>query len=177
MLRLYDPDTARKTILRRSDGPVHIAEYPPALLESTERLFGPGITPPKAVEHILASVQEEGDPALRHWSELLDNIRLSDFRIPPDELAAAWTSLPESLTQALTTASERVRAFHERQPLPDWQTAALGGIVGQRVTPIGTVGIYVPGGTAPLPSSTSHLPPPRSAFVQAALSTLTSTPS
>lgn len=153
MLKFYDPETARKTILRRPKGPPDAREYPPALLAGTERLFGVGVTPPEAVARILSSVQEEGDAALQRWSELLDNTQPPDFRVPVEQLATAFASLPQSLTRALTTAAERIRAFHERQPLPDWQTEALGGIVGQRVTPIERVGIYVPGGTAPLPSS------------------------
>jgi histidinol dehydrogenase len=153
MLNLYNLETAQKTILRRTDGPAHMMEYPPALLRSTERLFGPGITPTQAVARILTSVREDGDAALRRWSELLDGTQLSDFRIPAEQLAEAWADLHESLVQAFIAASDRVRAFHERQPLAAWQTDALGGMMGQRVTPIERVGIYVPGGTAPLPSS------------------------
>lgn len=153
MLRLYDLETACRTILRRADGLAYMTEYPVALLEGTERLFGPGVTPPEAVAKILASVREQGDGALLHWSDVLDGAQLSAFRVPVEKLTAAWIDLPTSLSDALTVASERIRAFHERQPLPDWQTKALGGTVGQRVIPIERVGIYVPGGTAPLPSS------------------------
>jgi histidinol dehydrogenase len=153
LLKLFDVETARGSILRRQEGPVFAREYPPAVLESTERLFGPGMTPPQAVAEILASVQVEGDTALRRWSELLDSTQPDDFRVPAAQLAAAWEALPPSLAQAMKAASERIRAFHERQPLPNWQTESLGGVLGQRVTPIERVGVYVPGGTAPLPSS------------------------
>jgi histidinol dehydrogenase len=153
MLKIYDVETARETILRRPHGPVHAVKYPPAVLEGTERLFGAGVAPPQAVAKILGSVQGDGDAAVRRWSELLDNAHVDDFRVPAERLAEAWDALPESLQKAMSTASERIRAFHERQPLPNWQTDALGGIVGQRVTPIERVGIYAPGGTAPLPSS------------------------
>ena len=153
MLTLYDVEAARRTILRRPRGSATADQYPPALLEGTERRFGPGVTPPQAVAQILASVREEGDAALRHWSEILDHIQLSEFHIPVAQLAAAFASLSDSLTRALSDASVRIRDFHERQPLPDWQTNSLGGTLGQRVTPIEHVGIYVPGGLAPLPSS------------------------
>jgi histidinol dehydrogenase len=153
MLRLYDLETARRTILRRPDGPSYMTEYPAALLEGTQRLFGPGVTPPEAVAKIMASVREEGDTALQHWSDVLDRAHLSEFLVPEAELAAAWGNLSPELADALTIAAERIRAFHELQPLPQWQTERLGGIVGQRVIPIQRVGIYVPGGTAPLPSS------------------------
>ncbi|NOY99169.1 MAG: histidinol dehydrogenase [Chloroflexi bacterium] len=151
MLKLYDMETARKTILRRT--PANTTKYPPALLEGVERLFGSGVTPPQAVSRILASVQEEGDAALRRWSEILDKTQLDDFRVPVDELVVASDSLPKSLARALGTAADRIRAFHERQPLPDWETAAMGGTLGQRITSIERVGVYVPGGSAPLPSS------------------------
>jgi histidinol dehydrogenase len=153
MLKLFDVDLARQTILRRPQGRASGALYPPALLEGTERLFGAGVTPYQAVAKILASVQEEGDVALQHWSKILDHTPLDDFRVPVDQLAAAWNALPELLSRTMTTAAERIRTFHEHQPLPDWRTPALGGTLGQRVTPLRRVGIYVPGGSAPLPSS------------------------
>jgi histidinol dehydrogenase len=153
MLKLYDIETARQTILRRPPGLAHITRYSPAVLSGTERLFGPGVTPPEAVSQILASVLAEGDAALQRWTEKLDRVQLTDFAVPPERLAAAWGALPASLAQALEQAVERVRAFHQRQPLPHWETQELGGTLGQRVTPIHRVGIYVPGGSAPLFSS------------------------
>ena len=153
MLKLYDVETAQRTILRRAQGSASAREYPRAVLESTERLFGAGVTPAEAVTRILSSVREEGDEALRRWSEMLDKAQVSEFRVPSNQLAAARDALPLSLARAMTAAAERIRAFHELQPLPNWQTDEMGGVVGQRVTPIERVGIYVPGGTAPLPSS------------------------
>ena len=61
--------------------------------------------------------------------------------------------MSDELRHAMETAAERIRPFHELQPLPNWETTSLGGRLGQRVTPIEQVGVYVPGGTAPLPSS------------------------
>ncbi len=151
MLRLYDVDAARETILRRV--PFDAMQCPPALAKGTERLFGPGTTPPQAVTQILACVRKEGDTALRHWSNILDKTQLTDFQIPVGQLEQAYSSLPQPLAQAMIQASDRIRAFHEHQPLPGWTTGELGGILGQRVTPIERIGIYVPGGTAPLPSS------------------------
>jgi histidinol dehydrogenase len=153
MLQIYDVETARQTILQRPQGLADVINYPPAVVESTERLFGTGVNPPQAVAKILASVQEEGDTALRYWSKLLDKTTPNSFQIPTGRLQAAWDALPASLGQAMTTAADRVRNFHQLQPLPNWQTEELGGTLGQRVTPIQRVGIYVPGGTAPLPSS------------------------
>jgi histidinol dehydrogenase len=151
MLKIYDLDTAQQTILRRT--PAQMEIYPPAVMEGTERIFGPGVTPPEAVALILASIWEEGDAALKRWSQTLDNVHLDTFRIPVEDLAAAQRSLPDSLKQALSTSADRIRSFHECQPIPSWETPALGGTLGQRFTPIESVGAYVPGGTAPLPSS------------------------
>jgi histidinol dehydrogenase len=151
MLEIYDVETARKTILRRP--PLSAISIPPRILERTEQLFGIGVTPSQAVATILASVQEQGDSALRHWAELLDRHVPDQFLVSSDELEYAWNSLNRTLRNALQTAAGRIRAFHELQPLPNWETGALGGRLGQRVTPIQHVGVYVPGGTAPLPSS------------------------
>jgi histidinol dehydrogenase len=62
-------------------------------------------------------------------------------------------ALPPELHEALTIAIDRIRTFHALQPLPNWSTDSLGGQMGQRANPIQRAGIYVPGGTAPLPSS------------------------
>jgi histidinol dehydrogenase len=139
MLAIYDVETAKKTILKRS--PLNSVTYPFATLARTEQLFGPGVAPPQAVTQILASVQAEGDAALRHWCKLLERTIPQEFRVPAD------------LLEAMKAASGRIRRFHEFQPLPNWETDQLGGWLGQRVTPIERVGVYVPGGTAPLPSS------------------------
>ena len=151
MIKIYDVDSARSTILRRSS--LNTLTYPPLVLESTQRLLGTGITPPQAVSRIIASVQEEGDLALRRWCALLDKAELPDFCIPESEMENAFLSLPQDLRDVMQVAIRRIRAFHELQPLPNWKTTSLGGELGQRARPIERVGVYVPGGTAPLPSS------------------------
>ncbi len=83
----------------------------------------------------------------------MDKTKLDDFLVLPERLQAAYQELPQGLRAALDKAAERIRAFHKMQPLPNWQTDTMGGMVGQRFTPVRRVGIYVPGGTAPLPSS------------------------
>jgi histidinol dehydrogenase len=151
MLKIFDVDSAKATILKRD--PLSDEEYPQSLLEAVQKTFGPGMGPSGAVSKILESVKEEGDAALQHWSELLDGARLESFIIPSEELQFASEKLSFELSQALSKAVERIRTFHACQPLPDWRTEALGGELGQRISPIQSVGVYVPGGTAPLPSS------------------------
>ena len=151
MLKIYEVEAARKTILRRS--PFSTMTFPPKLMEQTAQLFGAGVTPQQAVAKILASVQAEGDAALRRWCELLDRAAPKEFRIPVNDIKQAFQSMPDDLIMAMRTAADRIRRFHEFQPLPNWETSEMGGRLGQRVTAIDRVGIYVPGGTAPLPSS------------------------
>jgi histidinol dehydrogenase len=151
MIQIYDIPTARQTILKRL--PLNSMDFPPAVLAGTQRLFGSGVTPAQAVAQIIASIQAEGDVALRRWSALLDKAPAQDFRIPQPDLEAAYSSLPAELQAALQAAAGRIRQFHQLQPLHGWETASLGGRLGQRITPIERVGVYVPGGTAPLPSS------------------------
>jgi histidinol dehydrogenase len=151
MLNIYDEETAQATILRRS--PEGSMLVNPAVKASIESVFGQDVTPYQAVARILETVRKDGDAALRRWSKILDKTDVVDFRIPPELLAEAHQSLPSSLRKAMEAAATRIRTFHSLQPLPNWETDTLGGRLGQRATPIGKVGIYVPGGTAPLPSS------------------------
>ncbi|MDX1614235.1 MAG: histidinol dehydrogenase [Candidatus Promineifilaceae bacterium] len=151
MIRLVELDQARQTILLRSRS--GRLSFPEGLTADVELLFGPGATPESAVSQILDSVRREGDSALHHWTRVLDRTELEDFAVPQKVLDVAAEALAPELANALDLAIERIRDFHERQPLPDWQTDALGGTVGQRVTAIERVGVYVPGGSAPLPSS------------------------
>jgi len=150
-MEIYAVERARQTILKRQ--PLMAMEYPPATLARTAELFGDGVTPPQAVAQILRSVQREGDAALRRWSQLLDKADLTDFRVPSGALENALRTIPADLRAALQSAARRIRAFHELQPIPNWESDALGGRIGQRFTPVERVGVYVPGGTAPLPSS------------------------
>jgi len=150
MLKIIDLAEARQTILKRKP---QGEETPLSLRESLARVFGEPLTPAEAVRRILADVRKDGDPAVARWTEKADGQRIDDPRIPPAEWQAAYERIPENLRQSLTLAAERIRAFHTRQPIPSWTTGDLGGILGQQVTPLRRVGVYVPGGTAPLPSS------------------------
>ncbi len=151
MLPILDSQAARSTILRRLDSAEY--SYPATVLAGVQRIFGSSVTPPEAVAQILESVRTQGDAALRSWSQRLDSFEGEDLLIPTEKLALAAKALEPDLRASLELAIERVRAFHQRQPLISWTTQELGGHLGLRVTPIRRVGIYVPGGSAPLPSS------------------------
>ena len=151
MLKRYDAVTARKTLLRRV--PPDEMEVSAPVLESIQRLFGRPLTPAQAVSRILEEVRDRGDEALREWTRRLDGRDSADFRVPGEELRAALESLPAAEREALELSATRIRLFHEAQPVTAWTTNRLGGTLGQLVRPVRRVGLYVPGGSAPLPSS------------------------
>lgn len=151
MIKIYTVDEANRSILRRERALE--PAVPPALQASLERLFGHGATPETAVAHIIRDVRRSGDAALRDWTLKIDGVQLDNLRVDPDLIATAVDRIPADLKEALEIAADRIRKFHEFQPLDSWQTDALGGRLGQRVTPLARIGAYVPGGTAPLPSS------------------------
>jgi len=152
VLRIYENwRQARHTVLRRAN----LAEQDPpqALRESIQRVFGESLTPEQAVARILSDVRARGDDAARDWTARSDGVMLDALEVPCEAWAAAYGSLPAALGEALDLAAARIRAFHACQPLASWTTTDLGGTLGQRVTPLRRVGVYVPGGSAPLPSS------------------------
>jgi len=153
MLRIYeDVEEARRTLLRRRDMLV-LNDVPRAVRSGIRRVFGRDLTPYEATAEILDDVRQYGDAALRDWTSRVDGVSLAELEVPASAWEAACASLPTDLSAALELTADRIHDFHARQPLPAWETDAMGGRLGQRVTPLARVGIYVPGGTAPLPSS------------------------
>ena len=151
MLKIYDVPAARKTILQRTPPD----EFPVSqrVLEGIAQVFGEPLTPEEAVARILADVRQRGDQALAAWTARLDRVDLDRFSVPRERWQQALASLPAGLRAALETAAERVAAFHRQQPLTSWVSQTMGGTLGQLLRPIPRVGLYVPGGTAPLPST------------------------
>jgi histidinol dehydrogenase len=151
MLQIFDVANARRGILKRKI----LEDYavPPAVADRLKALFGAAITPAEAVTRILGEVRQEGDPALYRWEQALDGTALPSLRIPAEELAAALAALPPELRRALEQSAERVREFYRRQPLTSWISQELGGTLGQLIRPIRRVGLYIPAGTSPLPST------------------------
>lgn len=111
----------------------------------------------EAVAGILADVRTRGDAAVVEYTRRFDRLEALDMaalELPKRELDAALAGLPEDQRRALQAAAERVRAYHQRQPLESWRyTEADGTMLGQKVTPLDRVGLYVPGGRAAYPSS------------------------
>jgi histidinol dehydrogenase len=106
------------------------------------------------VAAILADVRTRGDAAVREYTLKFDHVDLKDFSVR--DVKASYAQVETPVVDALRLAAERVEKFHRRQPLTSWITHELGGTLGQIITPLDRVGVYVPGGTAPLPSSLLH---------------------
>ncbi len=109
------------------------------------------------VRAILADVRARGDAALVDYTAKFDRLRVqtaAELVVPPEELSAALASLPADQRRALEQAAARVRRYHEHQKQDSWQyTEDDGTVLGQKITPMDRVGLYVPGGKASYPSS------------------------
>ncbi|WP_088825389.1 histidinol dehydrogenase [Listeria goaensis] len=107
-----------------------------------------------AVRKIISAVKEDGDAALVRLTKEFDAVDLTAFRVSQAEIDAAYESVPASLIRALETARKNISDYHEKQKRSGFLDSEKDGVVrGMRVTPIDSVGIYVPGGTASYPSS------------------------
>lgn len=111
----------------------------------------------QAVTEILRAVRTRGDEAVLEYTRRFDRLEaqtMAALELPRAELEAALASLSAEQRDALQTAADRVRAYHERQRAESWSyTEADGTRLGQKVTPLDRVGLYVPGGRASYPSS------------------------
>ncbi len=112
------------------------------------------------VAEILADVRQRGDAAVLEYTARFDHLQagsLAALELTRDELKGAFDGLPAEQAKALTQAAERVRRYHERQKQACGESWSYrdedGTLLGQKVTPLDRVGIYVPGGKAAYPSS------------------------
>lgn len=109
------------------------------------------------VAGILNDVKRRGDAAVLEYTQKFDRLsaaNMAALELPQSELQAALNSLPADQRDALQKAAERVRAYHEKQLMTSWTyTEADGTLLGQQVTALDRVGLYVPGGKAAYPSS------------------------
>ena len=109
------------------------------------------------VADIIAEVRAKGDEALLAYTEKFDRLSVtsvSQLEISQSELAAAWSKIGSAAQQALQLAASRIQQFHAKQVEESWSFEdGLGNKLGQRISPIERVGVYVPGGRAAYPSS------------------------
>ena len=109
------------------------------------------------VLEIITDVRQNGDQALINYTNRFDHREINaatELELSKDVLKSAWENIPVEQGQALQAAADRIRAYAEHQKLRSWQyTEADGTILGQKITPLDRVGLYVPGGKAAYPSS------------------------
>ncbi|SFV81080.1 Histidinol dehydrogenase [hydrothermal vent metagenome] len=111
----------------------------------------------KTVDDIIANIRANGDSALVDYSVKFDNVNassMSDLTIQLAELKNAFDTLDDKEKTALQIAADRVRTYHDKQKQDTWTyTEEDGTVLGQKITPLDRVGLYVPGGKAAYPSS------------------------
>ena len=109
----------------------------------------------RSVQDILDSVRCEGDKAIQRFTYKFDRIRIRPdrFRVSSKEIYEAYSALPKADASALKYAARRIRLFHQRQRRSTWMYRQDGIRLGQMITPLDAVGVYVPGGKAVYPSS------------------------
>ena len=110
--------------------------------------------PVTAVREICLAVRQRGDDALREYGQRFDAIAVDSFKTTKEEFEAARVRVPESILEALRVAAANIRTFHTAQGEPVRLVETMPGVVCWRERrPIETVGLYIPAGSAPLPST------------------------
>ncbi len=111
----------------------------------------------RVVNEVIGDIRARGDAALIEYTSRFDGwaaASADDLQVPQERLQQAWNTIPGAQREALQHAAERVRAYAEHQKQDDWSyTEEDGTVLGQKVTPLDRVGLYVPGGKAAYPSS------------------------
>lgn len=119
------------------------------------RLWKPeGITEQvmESVRKIVSDVKSRGDPALLEYTERFDGIKISaqEIRVDPQDLRSAFESVSDDIKSGMSNSADRIKRFQERQiPKPFMMETAPGVSVGVKFVPLGSVGVYIPGGRAP----------------------------
>ncbi|MCM3731445.1 histidinol dehydrogenase [Fictibacillus nanhaiensis] len=108
----------------------------------------------RAVLEILQTVKLEGDKALLNYTEKFDGVSLNSLEVTKEEIDEAVASLDQEMIDIISEAAANIREYHEKQKRQSWFfTREDGTMLGQKVNPLDSVGVYVPGGTAAYPSS------------------------
>ena len=122
---------------------------PGALLMRSMQRFDVSVT----VRNIIEDVAGRGNAALFDYSERFDRVRLSSLEVSAREIDEAVASVSSELMDAMALAAENIREFHSRQLREGFTMTRSGVVMGQKITPIEKVGLYIPGGTAAYPST------------------------
>ena len=142
-------DAAREALSvgRRLD----LASVPGSFLDTTERVFGERLSPLDTVSRIIEDVRSKGDQAVRELNLALDGADSPNLEVSDSDLEAAADCVDPRVLEAFTHAAERVTRFHEASKPRDWMDFAAG--YGSISRACESVGVYVPGGSVPLPST------------------------
>lgn len=115
----------------------------------------------ESVREILTDVNKNGDKALRKYTRALDGVALEDFRVKKEDILSAESKLEPELKKAIRQASKNIETFHKAQMPQNKEVEVMPGLVcSQKSIPVEKIGIYIPGGTAPLFSSVLMLAVP-----------------
>lgn len=123
------------------------------ILDRTPTQFG---DQEKTVREIISDVKENGDSALFAYTAKFDHadIHADNFEVTEEEIREAYDNVAPELVSVIRKALRNIRDFHEKQKQNSWiTTTPEGTILGQKITPMQRVGVYVPGGKAAYPSS------------------------
>ncbi|MFS0655184.1 histidinol dehydrogenase [Bacillus sp. 179-C3.3 HS] len=108
----------------------------------------------QAVQHIIDEVRKNGDEAVGSFTQQFDGVLIDQPLVTEEEIAKAYERLDPVMIEVIQTAIQNIRTYHERQLTTSWfYHQPDGSMLGQKVTPLDAVGVYVPGGTAAYPSS------------------------
>lgn len=106
------------------------------------------------VVDIIANVRRKGDEALLSYTEKFDEVVLNQLQVTEEEIQEAYTEISKEMLEIIREAARNIKDYHSRQKRESWITTQENGtILGQKITPLDSVGVYVPGGLAAYPSS------------------------
>lgn len=113
------------------------------------------------VSNILADIKANGDAAVRRYEEKFDHVQLNSLAVSEEEIDEAWTIVPDELREAIELAHANISSFHKAQQFNGVKVETAPGVTcWQKSVPIEKVGLYIPGGTAPLFSTVLMLATP-----------------
>ena len=150
-MRILSVAEAKETILQRTMWDE--MKVSSSVADGITTIFGEVISADEAVRRILRDVRLRGDAALLDWAARIDGVSLDYIEAPAQAAKVAYDQVDHSIAHAMRYAARRIEDFHKRQPSLSWIHNSGEGTLGQLVRPIERIGVYTPGGTAPLPSS------------------------
>jgi histidinol dehydrogenase len=150
-MKIYSKEEASKTILLRSSDLEE--RIPMQIRDSIKKNFGKEISPEEVVREIVNDVKRRKDLALTDWTLKFDKVSITQFELKEKDFTKYLSKINPKLREAFGLAYKRILSFHKSQPITSWINNDLGGILGQFITPIQKIGIYIPGGRVPLFSS------------------------